>query len=172
MSVTLVENYVFKYAPTRTLLSDTGSQLVAHRFQRVYEVMEITNAFTTTYRAQTNAQFERFDHLFTAMMRSYVEEHPVYSWQYTTTLCAAYILVLVLANGNWIPTVQYPKIYSKRRPNEKSNECHRPKSAVHTLKCEGISIYCNAVILCWLFGMRYSSKRKLGTTTENALENA
>ena len=52
--------------------------------------MSIDNAFTTTYHPQTNGQAERFNRSLTAMLRCYVEDHPVEWPRYVRALCYAY----------------------------------------------------------------------------------
>jgi len=90
VAVAFVEHWVFKYGPPETLLSDNGSQFVAHFFQRVCKLLHTANVFTTTYHPQTNGQVERFNRSLTAMLRSYVDEHPKDWCAYTSALCYAY----------------------------------------------------------------------------------
>ena len=76
VAVAFVEHWVFKYGPPKTLLSDNGSQFVAHFFQRVCRILGTNNAYTTTYHPQTNGQVERFNRSLLAMLRCYVEDNP------------------------------------------------------------------------------------------------
>ena len=85
-----VEHWVFKYGAPATLLSDNGSQFVAHFFRRVCNILQAHNIFTTTYHPQTNGQVERFNRTLAAMFRCYVEDKPGLWCLYAPALCYAY----------------------------------------------------------------------------------
>ena len=90
VAVAFVNEWVFKYGPLRTLLSDNGSQFVSLFFQRVCLVMYIMSSFTTTCHPQTNGQSERFNRSLLAMMRCYVDDHPADWCRCARALCFAY----------------------------------------------------------------------------------
>ena len=90
VAVAFVEHWIFKYGPPATLLSDNGSQFVAMFFQRVCQLLGITNLFTTTYHPQTNGQTERFNRSLTAMLRCFVDDHPEDWCKYASALAYAY----------------------------------------------------------------------------------
>ena len=90
VAVGFVNEWVFKYGPPQSLLSDNGSQFVAHFFQKVCQLLGINSAFTTAYHPQSNGQVERFNRTITAMLRCYVEDHPADWAKYVPSLCYAY----------------------------------------------------------------------------------
>ena len=86
----LVDHWVLMYGPPTTLLSDDGSQFAFQFFTRVCEVLNITNAFTTTYHPQISGQAERFNRTLLAMLRCYVVDNPGDWCEYVGALCFAY----------------------------------------------------------------------------------
>ena len=76
VALAFVEHWVFKYDAPATLLSDNGSQFVAHFFRRMCNILQVHNIFSTTYHPQTNGQVERFNRILAAMLRCSVEDNP------------------------------------------------------------------------------------------------
>lgn len=99
VAVAFTEHWVFKYGPPKTLLSDNGSQFVAHFFQRVCRILHVENSFTTTYHPQTNGQAERFNRTLLAMLRCYVEDHPGEWCTYAPAVCFAYNMSVHRSTG-------------------------------------------------------------------------
>ena len=93
------EHWVFKYGAPKTLLSDNGPQFVAHFFQRVCNILHVTNNFTTTYHPQTNGQVEIFNRSLTAMLRCFVEDNPKDWSRYTSVLAYSYNMAIHRTTG-------------------------------------------------------------------------
>lgn len=100
VAVAFVQNWEFKYGPPRTLLSDNDSKLLAHFFQTIRKLMQITSILATTYHPMTNGKVERFHRRLTTLLRSYVEEHPQVCCQYVAILCFVYNLSVCRTTGS------------------------------------------------------------------------
>ena len=90
VAVAFVEAWVFKYGPSKTLISDNGKQFAAKFFQAVCSLLRISNIFTSTYHPQTNGQVERYNRTILAMLRNYVNEHQNDWYGYVTALTYSY----------------------------------------------------------------------------------
>lgn len=69
----LVDKLMFTIVSPRTLLSDNGTQLVAHFFPRKFSVVYITNAITTAYQPERNGRVECINHSSTTMLASFFQ---------------------------------------------------------------------------------------------------
>ena len=122
VAVAFVEHWVFKYGAPATLLSDNGSQFVAHFFRRVCNILQVHNIFTTTYHLQKNRQMERFNRTLAAMLRCYVEDNPGLWCMYAPALCYAYNMSVHSTTG----TTPLDLVLS--RPPPEFIRDHRPQS--------------------------------------------
>ena len=85
-----VNHWVFAYGPPAELIADNGKQFTSKFFLDVCRILNVHNAFTTTYHPQTNGQVERFNRTIMSAVRSYVNEHPR-DWDlYTSSICLLY----------------------------------------------------------------------------------
>jgi len=85
-----VGDWVFKYGPPKTLISDNGKQFASKFFQRICSILGVSNIFTSTYHPQTNGQVERYNRTVLAMLRNYVNEHQSDWDRYAYALTYAY----------------------------------------------------------------------------------
>lgn len=74
--VAFVIEWEIKFGPLRVLVSENGSQVVSVFLQSVWPMLNVENAFTTTYHPRKNRQAERINHSLAAMLLCYVEDHP------------------------------------------------------------------------------------------------
>ena len=58
VTVAFVEHWIFKYGPSKTLISDNGKQFATKFFQAVCSLLGLSNIFTSTVHPQTNGQVE------------------------------------------------------------------------------------------------------------------
>ena len=85
-----VNHWVFGYGPPAELIADNGKQFTSEFFLDVCRILNVHNAFTTTYHPQTNGQVERFNRTIMSAVRSYVNERPRDSDLYTSSITYAY----------------------------------------------------------------------------------
>ena len=130
VAVAFVEQWVFKYGAPATLLSDNGSQFVAHFFRRVCNILQVHNLFTTTYHPQTNGQVERFNRSLAAMLRCYVEDNPGLWCMYAPALCYAYNMSVHTSTG----TTPFELVLS--RPPPEFTRDHRPQSRARPVRAQ------------------------------------
>ena len=90
VAVAFVEDWIFKYGPPKTLISDNGKKFEAKFFQAVCSLPGLSNIFRSTYHPQTNGQVEGFNRTILAMLRNYVNEHQNDWDRYATALKYAY----------------------------------------------------------------------------------
>ena len=90
VAVAIVESWVFKYGPPKTLISDNGKQFTATFFQAFCSLLGISKIFISMYHPQTNVQVERYNRKILAMLRNYVNEHQSDWDRYTTALTYSY----------------------------------------------------------------------------------
>ena len=130
VAVAFVEHLVFKYGAPATLLSDNGSQFVAHFFRRVCNILQVHNVFTTTYPPQTIGQVERFNRTLAAMLRCYVDDKPGLWCLYTPALCNAYNMSVECVAQCWY--TQYHRNHAVRlSPQQNTARIHpSPPTAV------------------------------------------
>jgi len=69
------DTWVASYGPPDTLLTDNGPQLTSTLFRGVFQLMEITDLYSTTYHPQTQGQVERYNQTIVAQLKAYVENH-------------------------------------------------------------------------------------------------
>lgn len=67
-------------------MSDNASQFESQFFRRVFQVMGIENAFTSTYHPQTNGQTERYNRSILAVLGCYVMDHQRDCYEYVQVL--------------------------------------------------------------------------------------
>ena len=130
VAVAFVEHWVFKYGAPATLLSDNGSQFVAHFFRRVCNILQVHNIFTTTYHPQTNGQVESFNRTLAAMLRCYVEDNPRLWCLYAPGLCYAYNMSVHSTTG----TTPFDLVLSRPPPEFTCD--HRPQSRARTARAQ------------------------------------
>ena len=130
VAVAFVEHWVFKYGAPATLLSDNGSQFVAHFFRRVCNILQVHNVFTTTYHPQTNGQVERFNRTLAAMLRCYVEDNPGIWCLYAPALCYAYNMSMHSTTG----TTPFDLVLS--RPPPEFTRDNRLQSRARTARAQ------------------------------------
>ena len=151
VAVAFVNEWVFKYGPPQALLSDNGSQFVAHFFQRECQLLGIDGAFTTTYHPQTNGQTERFNRTVTAMLRCYVEDHPKDWAKYVRALCYAYNTAVHRTTG----TTPFDLVLSRAPPGV---HCGARPAAHNSAHSHGESRLCQAVGIGSRQGTRIAPK--------------
>ena len=71
-----VTHWVFSYGPPADLIADNGRQFTSRFFLDVCRILNVHNAFTTTYYPQTNGQVERFNRTILSALRTYIGDHP------------------------------------------------------------------------------------------------
>ena len=71
----VVEHWVFKYGPPKTLLSNNGYNFASKMFQKNVYYIGVANMYTSTYHPKTNGQVERYNRTILAMLRNYVNKH-------------------------------------------------------------------------------------------------
>ena len=130
VAVAFVEHWVFKYGAPATLLSSDGSQLVAHFFRPVCNIIQVQNIFTTTYHPQTNGQVERFKRTLAAMLRCYVEENPGLWCLCASALCYAYNISVQSTTG----TTPFDLVHSRPPPDFTRDQ--RLQSRVRPLRAQ------------------------------------
>jgi hypothetical protein len=74
VALAFVEVWVASYGVPSFLLSDNGSQFVSKLFQRVAQLLGITQLFTSPYYPSCNGQVERFNSTILDKLRRYVNE--------------------------------------------------------------------------------------------------
>lgn len=72
--------------PLFMMVSDSGFQLVSFFSQRVYTILKVANAITTTYHPQINGQAEPFNRTLTEMLCYYVKDYPTDWCQYARAI--------------------------------------------------------------------------------------
>lgn len=75
VAVAFEEHWIFKYGTPHEVLSDNGSQFTSKFFSGVWQLMRITNWFTSTYHSQTNGHKEQKNPTILEMPRCYVSDH-------------------------------------------------------------------------------------------------
>ena len=117
VAVAFVEHWLFKYGSPAALLSDIGSQFVAHFFRRVCNVLQVHKIFTTTYHLQTNRQVKRFNCTLAAMLRCYVEKNNGLWCLYAPALCYEYNMSVHGTTG----TTPFDLVLNRPLPEFKRN---------------------------------------------------
>ena len=85
-----VTHWVFSYGPPADLIADNGRQFTSRFFLDVCRILNVHNAFTTTYHPQTNGQVERFNRTILSALRTYIGDHPK-DWDlYSSAITFAY----------------------------------------------------------------------------------
>ena len=130
VAVAFVKHWMFKYGAPATLLSDNGSQFVAHFFRRVCNILQVHNVFTTTYHPQTNGQVERFNRTLAAMLRCYFEDNPGLWCLYAPALCYTYTMSVHSTTG----TTPFDLVLS--RPPPEFTRDDRPQSRARTPRAQ------------------------------------
>lgn len=64
-----VHNWVLSYGPTRTVLSDNGSQLMVRLLTEVFRIIESNNVYKNSYHQKWNGQVERFHRTILSAIR-------------------------------------------------------------------------------------------------------
>lgn len=76
VAMAFVRHWVFTYGPPAQVLTDNGKQFASRFFMECCRILQVENAFTTTYHPQCNGQVERFNRTILSAIRHYCADHP------------------------------------------------------------------------------------------------